>query len=72
MSENPTSESTIEVGKPQECLDCLEIVGVGQTLTASVFGRVHGDASGVTMKPKKLNFCMWNSHFSGFEGKLYS
>src|SRR5882724_5220579 len=32
----PNNESVIEVGEPQERLDCLEISQVGQMLTASV------------------------------------
>jgi len=37
-----------------------------QMLTASVLAVSIRDASGVTMKPKNLIFCVWNKHFLGF------
>src|SRR5882724_10748594 len=52
----PNNESAIEVSKPQECLDCLEI-SWGQPDADSVsLGRVHGDASGSDHKTQELNF----------------
>jgi len=66
----PDNESTIEVGEPQECLDCLEISRVGQMLTASVLAVSMEMPVGVTMKPKNSIFCVWNKHFSGFEWQV--
>jgi len=62
----PNNEPAIEVGKTQEHLDCFEI-SWGQPDADSIgLGHIHGDASGVTIKPKNSIFCMWNRHFSGW------
>src|SRR5882724_4855966 len=70
--EEPNNESAIEVGEPQECLDCLEISQGWPDADSIGLCCVHGDAMGVTIKPKNSIFCMWTKHFSGLECKSYS
>ena len=51
----PNNELAIEVGEPQECLDCLEI-SRGQPDTDRIgLGHVHGDASGGDHEAQELN-----------------
>ena len=68
----PNNESAIEVGEPQECLDCLEVSWGQPDADCISFGCSIEMPVGVTINPKNSIFCVWNKHFLGFECKSYS
>src|SRR5882724_1835192 len=62
----PNNESMIEVGEPQECLDCLEL-SRGRPDTDSIgLGCVHGDASGSDHEAQELNLLHVEQALLGF------
>src|SRR5882724_565466 len=66
----PNNESAIEVGKSQECLDCLEI-SRGQPDADSIsVGHVHGDASGGDHEAQELNLLHVEQALLGFQAQV--
>src|SRR5882724_11755083 len=63
----PNNESTIEVGKPQEHLDCLEISWGWPDADSISLGRVHGDASGGDHEAQELNLLRVEQALLGFQ-----
>src|SRR5882724_1264898 len=62
----PNNESVIEVGKPQECLDCLEISRGRPDADSIGLGCVHGDASGSDPEAQELNLLRVEQALLGF------
>src|SRR5882724_517277 len=63
----PNNESTIEVGEPQEHLDCLEISQGWPDADSIGLGRVHGDASGSDHEAQELNLLCVEQALLGFQ-----
>jgi len=62
----PHNESAIKVGKPQECLDCLEVSWSWPDADSIGLGHVHGDASGSDHESQELNLLHVEQALLGF------